>query len=100
MSKLIFIRSYLIIVLLILTVGWGLDRIMADYTLQENIATNKNRLLGSFLYIETILEKHQQNILAGWEQEITSIQKNLGYPVSLYQYSDFSESDQLRQFLE
>lgn len=100
MSKLLFIRSYLIVVLLILTVGWGLDRIMAQYTLQESISSRKIRLQGSFLYIETLLGKHQKSIPDAWYQEHSEIEAKLGYSIELYQYNDFSGGDDLVKSLE
>lgn len=99
MSKLLFIRSYLIIVFLILVVGWGLDRILAHYTLQDNTQSNKTRLQGSFLYIDTLIGKHQQNIADAWEKQQVVIQSQLGYPVTLYHHTDFSNEQQIVQSL-
>ena len=93
MSKLIFIRSYLIIVLLILLVGIGLDRLLVHFAENENLSADKHHLQGSFLYVKTRMEQHQ-NISAAWQLYQASIQSNLGYPVTLFQLGDFSEAGQ------
>jgi hypothetical protein len=95
MSKLLFIRSYLIIVCLILFVGLGLDRIMSYYTSQGNITTEKNLLRGSFHYIKSLLKADKKNTLVFWDANYLSIQEELGYPLALYQLSDFSSQEQI-----
>lgn len=95
MSKLLFIRSYLIIVCLILFVGLGLDRIMSYYASQGNITTEKTLLRGSFRYIESLLKENKQNTLAFWDINYRSIQKELGYPLALYRLSDFSSQEKM-----
>lgn len=95
MSKLIFIRSYLLIVLLILFVGLGLDRVISYTSTEENIATEKTLLQGSFRYIEMLLKQNQNKILIAWPQSQLAIQKKLGYPVTLYLYNDFSDQEEM-----
>ncbi|HFD13026.1 MAG TPA: HAMP domain-containing protein [Crenotrichaceae bacterium] len=90
MSKALFLRSYLIIVFLILAVGWGLDRILVYYNEQENSSSEKTQLLGSFLYIDTLIKHSGSNVEAAWEQLHRVFEKTLGFPVALYQLSDFS----------
>ncbi|MCK5828811.1 MAG: ATP-binding protein [Methylococcales bacterium] len=95
MSKLLFIRSYLMIVSLILLVGLGLDKIMSYYALQENTMTEKNLLQGSFQYIELRLKEKKENIPDFWAKNYKSFQEELGCPLALYQYSDFSSQEHM-----
>lgn len=99
MSKLLFLRSYLIIVLLILAVGWGLDRLLVHYTEQESISAEKTLLQGSFLYIDTLFDQHQENISTTWARNHAGIETALGYPATLYQLSDFSGAHEFVQSL-
>jgi len=94
MSNLLFARSYLLIILLILAAGWGLDRLLADYTEQATISTEKTLLRGSFLYIDTRLTQHRQAIPIAWARNQAAIETTLGYPAMLYQLSDFSAADE------
>lgn len=90
MSNALFIRNYLMIVLLIFATGWMLDQVLAYYIEQENISSDNTKLQGSFLYIETILSDSQSTIASAWQQHHAAIENALGYPVALYQLSDFS----------
>jgi signal transduction histidine kinase len=91
MSTLLFIRSYLLIVFLILLVGLGLDKVLSLYTTQESVPTEKMLLKGSFLYIEKQLKENLNNQAA--------IQSELGFPITLYQLSDFSSQEQFISLL-
>ncbi|MCF6202702.1 MAG: ATP-binding protein [Methylococcaceae bacterium] len=95
MSKWLFIRSYLVIVLFILLVGLGLDRIMTYYASKDNITIEKNLLQGSFLYIESELKEADQKASVAWLKILAAIQSELGYPIVLYQFSDFSNQKQM-----
>ncbi len=104
MSKWLFIRSYLVIVLFILLVGLGLDRIMSYYASKDNITTEKNLLQGSFLYIESqlkesLFKESEQKILVNWLKIHAGVQSELGYPIALYQFSDFSNQEQMMALL-
>jgi signal transduction histidine kinase len=100
MSKWLFIRSYLVIVLFILLVGLGLDRIMSYYASKDNITIEKNLLQGSFLYIESqlkesLFKESEQKILVNWPKIHAGVQSKLGYPIALYQFGDFSNQEQM-----
>lgn len=104
MSKWLFIRSYLVIVLFILLVGLGLDRIMSYSVLKDNITIEKNLLQGSFLYIESqlkesLFKESEQKTLVIWPKIHAEIQSELGYPIALYQFSDFSNQEQMMTLL-
>lgn len=92
MSNALFLRNYLIIVGLILTVGWGLDRILIHYVKQDSLATDIVHLRGSFLYIDTLLEHSGIDFASAWNQHRNTLEQTLGYPVTLYERSDFSGS--------
>ena len=99
MSKWLFIRSYLVIVLFILLVGLGLDRIMSYYASKDNITIEKNLLQGSFLYIESLFKEDGEKTLVIWPKIHAEIQSELGYPIALYQFSDFSNQEQMMTLL-
>lgn len=86
MSTLLFIRSYLLIVFLILLVGIGLDKVLSTYIYRDNTPTEKTLLKGSFLYIEKQLKENGINRL--------TLQSELGFPITIYQLSDFSSQEQ------
>lgn len=90
MSSTLFLRSYLMIVLLILAVGWMLDQVLVYYGEQENIVLDNSHLRGSFLYVDAILTDSRPAIKAAWEQHHATLESALGYPITLYQFSDFS----------
>ena len=91
MSTLNFIRSYLLIVLLILLVGMGLDKLLIQFS-EEESRVDHYHLNGSFLYINTQLDP--QNIALSWQKNQQGIQAALGFPVILYQLNDFSDAGQ------
>jgi len=77
------------IVGLILAVGWGLDKILIHYGEQDNLSSDKTKLRGSFLYIQGLLTSPGTTVTETWNQHSTAINKRLGYPVEIYQLSDF-----------
>ena len=78
------------IVLLILAVGWVLDQVLVYYGEQDNITSGNTHFRGSFLYVDAILTSSRPAISAAWEQHHATLESALGYPVALYQFSDFS----------
>ncbi len=95
MSKLLFLRSYLIIVILIISVGWGLDRLLSH----SDTERKKPEIKASFLYIKTLLH-YEKDIETGWNAEQATIQTALGFPVALFKISDFSGDKQIINTLE
>lgn len=85
MSTLLFIRSYFLIVFLILLIGLGLDKVLTVYISQDSAPTEESLLKGSFLYIEQQLKDSAVNQSA--------LQSELGFPVAFYQRSDFSSQE-------
>ncbi|MCH9698415.1 MAG: HAMP domain-containing protein [Gammaproteobacteria bacterium] len=100
MSNALFLRNYLIIVGLILAVGWGLDRVLLHYNKQDNLATDSQYLRGSFLYINTVLENDQSAVRNSWQHYKAEFEHELGYPVALYERSDFSGDQNFLDQLE
>lgn len=100
MSGLIFLRSYLIIVVLIISVGWGLDRLLSHSDIEKSIEGDSIEVKASFLYIDTILKQHKQDLSTVWEEQKKIIKTALGYPVALFQISDFSGEEQVIKLLE
>lgn len=100
MSKLIFLRGYLIIILLIISVGWGLDKLLGHSVIEENIPSDSIGIKAGFLYLDTVLRQHEGNIETVWNEQQKVIQTALGYPVALFQISDFSGEEKVIKSLE
>ncbi len=97
MSKWLFVRHYLLVVLLILGVGWVMDRALQYGSEQAALATDNRFLKGNFLYIAAIFAENPQNIEQLWAAKQKQLQAELDYPVALYQRSDFSDVSQFAE---
>ncbi len=76
------------IVILIISVGWGLDRLLSHSVTEQNNPDTIGIKTG-FLYIGALLLQHERDIETSWNAEQTAIQTSLGFPVALFQISDF-----------
>jgi signal transduction histidine kinase len=89
-SHWLFLRAYLLIVLLIGLGGLGLDQLLDQRQESESLSHDQQKLLGSFLYLENV-SLTQDNIEAGLHDTAT---KKLGYAVVLYPLTDFSSFEE------
>lgn len=88
MSKFQFLRSYLLIILTLLLVGWGLDKVLLSSSRHE-VDTDMMNLKGTFLYIESSVLKKEDSIRDDWETVILAIEKELSLDVDILHEDDF-----------
>lgn len=97
MSRWLFVRNYVLVVLLVLGVGWAMDRILIYGGDQRNIQFDQHSLQGSFLYIKSKFSGQQPNIPRVWAKQGSILQAELGYPLSIFHLSDFSDASQITE---
>jgi signal transduction histidine kinase len=98
MSKWLFVRHYLLVILLILGVGGLMDRMLQYDSEQITLINNNKFLKGNFLYIASIFTEGSQNIEQVWAAKHLQLQEELGYPLAMYQRTDFSDISQFAEF--
>ncbi len=97
MSKGLFIRNYLLVVILILSVGLVMDQALKYTGEQGNLTSDQQFLQGNFLYITSLFADNLQNIEQLWVTKHTQLQAELGYPIAMYHSSDFSDISQFNE---
>ncbi len=97
MSKWSFVRHYLLVVLLILSVGWVMERALQYGGEQAALMSDNKFLKGNFLYIASLFAENPKNIEQAWATKQQQLQAELDYPVALYQRSDFSDVSQFAE---
>lgn len=91
MSRLLFVRSYLLIVIGIFLVGFTLDKVLTEFIVKSDKKPTEEMLLqGHFLYIEIVLKQQKKTLPLAWAQSKAMLKKELAYPLELYHISDFS----------
>lgn len=100
MSKWLFIRNYVRVIILIMSVGWAMELVLLYTSEQNNTPSDARFLRGSFLYITSVFDDSPHNIERIWASKQKRLEADLGYPIAMYHISDFSSVTELAKSLD
>ncbi len=93
MSKFQFLRSYLLIVVSILAVGWSLDRILLESNDQPQAQIESLNLKSIFLYLESKLLNSEGQLNPDWQSTLSTMPNEFLVKADLLHENDFFTDD-------